>query len=196
MHVKSAVRRADAIVGVTTLTSGVLGAVGLVLIMLATIANVIAREAFNGGIPSAVEGSQELLVICVFLGFGTAQREGKHVATRVLTDHLTGWPKTAVRLIGLLASFVLALWLVWGTGKEAQYSVSIHEQVAGLVTFPAWPARIVVTVGCILLAAEIISSIVRLLASDSKPAAPPRGADSGNADVPDNGTTQVRSNAD
>jgi TRAP-type C4-dicarboxylate transport system permease small subunit len=194
MNVKSALRRADRITRSTTLGCGVFGAAGLVLIMLATIANVIAREAFNSGIPSAVEGSQELLVICIFLGFGTAQREGKHVATRVMTDRLAGWPKVVVRLIGLLASLVLALWLVWGTGKEAQYSVSIHEQVAGLVTFPAWPARIVVTVGCVLLTAEVISSIARLRTGDSKPA-PPAGADSGNADVPDSGPTPVRSDA-
>lgn len=167
----------DRLLKLLTMACAYTGMVAIILIMCVTVANVIARKVFATSVPSAVEGSEEALVVAVFLGFGAAQRTGTHVATHILTSQLHGRVRTAVRAVGVCATLVLAAWMLRGAVKEARYTISIHEQIASVVNFPTWPGRIAVAVGFSLLLAEVIRSGIMLFVSGpvETPQAPIQG---------------------
>ena len=143
-------------------TAAAIGTVGIIIIMAITVANVVARRVFNSSVTSSVEISQQLLVMSAFLGFAYAQRRGAHIATRVVTARLSPWTRVGVRMFGLLATLVLSAWMTWGAYEAAKLSVEINEQIPSVVNFPAWPARVAIAIGFVLLTCELVRSIAVL----------------------------------
>ena len=143
-----ALRRAGAI-------GAYLAAAGIVAIMLATCADVARRTLIGQSLPGVIEGSEVMLVIAAFLGHGSAQRAGAHVATSVVTDRLPERLSQAVRTLGLVAAMLFLLWLLAATGERAWESVQTREYRFGLIKVPVWPARVAITVGLALFTAEV-----------------------------------------
>jgi len=75
----------------------------LVLMMLATVADIIGRHLFSAPIPGTVDIVELMLVYLVFLGIPLAFVAGEHIVVDVLEEVAPGW------LVGWLDR--LALWV-------------------------------------------------------------------------------------
>lgn len=160
---RTALRMVDRLMAPVTVGAAFIGMVALLAIMCLTLANVILRAVANGSVADAVEGSQALLILSVFLGFGIAQRRNTHVATGLLTLRAPPRIATALRAIGMVATMVFGVWFAIAAVKEANYSLSSHESIGGEITFPAWPARVCVIIGVVLLVLETLVKLTKLL---------------------------------
>lgn len=135
-------------------------AAGIVMIMLATTGDVARRWVTGRSIPGAVEGSEVVLVIAVFLGLGLAQRQSTHVATAVVTNRVPARIAAAMRSFGLAMVVVFALWVMITTLAKAQHSFQTGEARFGLVQVPIWPGRLAITLGFLLLSLEAALDLV------------------------------------
>lgn len=127
-----------------------LGAICVVIIALATVADVAGREIFGSPIAGVVELCSVLLVMVVFLSFGAAQLEGAHIRVTLLTDRLPGRWQYWINVGVLILCSIFLLALVWISLERAVDSVSVGEQRFGLIRIPIWPARITVVVGWLI----------------------------------------------
>lgn len=130
------------------------------LLMLVTGADVFLRTFAGRGIPGAVEITEVVLVIAVFLGMMTASIDGMHIRATLVTGALRPTPRRHVRVVGSLIAIATTGWLLYGALLRAIASVTSGEYRFGLVQVPIWPARVAIVVGLFgLLVALILHTI-------------------------------------
>lgn len=150
-----------------TLTSAaaVLGAVAGLITMLVITLDVVWRMWTGRSVPGLLELSETLLVVIVFLSIAYAERVEVHVRTEVLTRKFPRRLRLWTRVVVHAASASISLFLAWATTTRALDSFASAEYQPGLVRFPLWPARIVISIGFILLTIEFALKLVRSIAS-------------------------------
>jgi len=144
---------------------GTIAGLGILVLMLVTTADVALRATSNGGIASAVEVTEVLLVVVVFVGMAGAQLAGSHISTPLVTSRLPRRVAARVRTAACLLSVGLVLWLTYETGVAALESVRIREFRYGLVRIPVWPSKVGVPVGFGLLALVLVHDLRRQVGS-------------------------------
>jgi TRAP-type C4-dicarboxylate transport system permease small subunit len=144
-------RRARAVVDALTVGAAVTSAVVICAIAGLTVADVARRNIQGPSIPGALEISETLLVVAVFLGLPYAEKTGAFVRTTIVTGRLKGRPLRVVQCIALSIMCVALAWIAWASVKNAVQSVREGEVRVGLVQVPIWPGRIVLALGYLLL---------------------------------------------
>jgi TRAP-type C4-dicarboxylate transport system permease small subunit len=155
--------RLDAALGRISTVAADLSAVGILLLMVATIVDVGLRIAGPWGVPGIVEYSEVVLVAIVFLGMGSAQRLGQHVATTVFTDRLPDRWERVCRVSSLALGLMLIGAMTYWSVVRAIGSVGVGEARFGVMHVPIWPARIALALGLVLLSVEMARSLLRVL---------------------------------
>lgn len=156
--------RLDAALGRVSTGAADLAAVGILLLMIATVLDVGLRIAGPWGVPGIVEYSEVILVAIVFLGMGSAQRMGQHVATTVVTDRLPDVWSRACRIASLSLALLLIGAMTYWSISRAIDSVGVNESRFGVMHVPIWPARVALAFGLLLLSVEMTRSLIRALA--------------------------------
>ena len=146
--------------GVFTRASGITGALAIVLIMLGTCADILARGNFTTGLRGVVEASEILLVAAVFLGLGLAQAEGRHVRMTLVISRLSGRTRRVGDVLASAVAVAFFAWLAWASTLRAYDSIINSEYRFGLVRIPLWPGRVAVVVGLLLLLAQLLRTLV------------------------------------
>lgn len=161
----------------------IVGAAGILLLMLVIVANVFSRWLFGSGIAGSVEITEVLLAGLVFLGFGHAQRQGAHISTGLLITRMKPRAASWVQAFGLLLVVGILVWLVHATGERAWASVLDGEQRYGLRRVPIWPARIAIAAGLSVMLLSTLITLTQVVraALGIAPAEPPTG--SGGEDI-------------
>jgi TRAP-type C4-dicarboxylate transport system permease small subunit len=136
-----------------------IGAVGIVVIMLATVSDVLRRWVQGRSVPGVVEGSELVLVVSVFLGLGLAERMGVHVSTSVVTDRLPTRVAGMLNAIGLVVVFLFLVWILAASADRALRSYISGEYRFGLMQIPLWPGRTAIAVGFLVLLLEVARHI-------------------------------------
>lgn len=142
---------------------GVIAAGALVVLMLATVVDVIVRWISRSSVPGMIEVAETALVASVFLGLAWTSMQGGHVAVTIVTDRLR--PRMArivSSLIWLLNAGMLA-WMTVASVLRAIQSTSLNETRFGLVQWSVWPLRWIIAVGLLLWAVVAIVNLVRVL---------------------------------
>lgn len=132
----------------------VVGSIVSMAIMLGMVADVISRSASLGSIPGMIEIIQTFLVVVVFLGLAQAEATGAHVRMNLVTRALPFNVRRVVKAIGMAICAVVSAWMAWASTSRAIHSTISDEVEQGLLSFPVWPARIVMAAGFILLVFE------------------------------------------
>lgn len=136
--------------------------IAVLAITIAIVIDVIGRAIWSVPLDGASEFAVTALIAVVFLGLARAQRTGGNfrvdLVIRLLPDALRWvleavWRVFAAVLVGLLA---------WLSIAEAMHATSIGESTYGTITFPVWPARIILAFGLCVLFLQIVVEIVRL----------------------------------
>ena len=146
-----------------TLQLGVLSGFATLAMMVVVVLDVSGRALFNAPIPGANESAELLLVGMIFLGLAAAQRQRQHFAIEIAVQHLPPAAKRWVTLGGWLVSLAIVGLLAWLSAKQAWASMLRAEASYGTISFPIWPARMVVAFGLGLLALQLAVDSLRLL---------------------------------
>ncbi|GAA2181300.1 hypothetical protein GCM10009847_22580 [Leucobacter tardus] len=142
---------------------GVIAAGSLVVLMLATVADVLVRWITRSSLPGMIEIAETALVTSVFLGLAWTSIQGGHVAVSIVTDRLSPRSARAVStLVWALSAGILA-WMSVALFVRAAQSTSASETRFGLVQWPIWPMRWIIAVGVVLWTVVAIVNLVRAL---------------------------------
>lgn len=140
---------------------GFVGGAGISLLMLVTVYDVTRRALVGSGVPGALEYSEILLVIVVFLGFGLAQQTGAHIRTSLVTSRLRPAVSRWVRITGMAPCLLVAIWMAYGTAERAWASYVSGEYRFGLAEVAMWPGRAAVAVGLATLVLQMSLQFLR-----------------------------------
>ena len=145
----------------------------LTTLTLLVAGSVALRMSMGSGIRGVIEYSEILLVTVAYLSIGVAQREGRHVSITVATSFLALEHQRLVVRIGFLLSLLYVVPMVWEGTAVALDSIARGEARWGLIRVPIWPGRVLLVVGMLMLATELLRQIV---VRGDLPALDPTGA--------------------
>jgi TRAP-type C4-dicarboxylate transport system permease small subunit len=134
----------------------------LVLMLIVETLNVLGRELYVP-LPCALEASESLLVLSVFLAVAYVALNWGHTNVIILTMRL---PQKVQKLLDAFAhffAFVVYGILVAGAWIEAFKQTALLEMRIGVFRFPIWPFRILFAVGLTLLVLQSLSNTIKCL---------------------------------
>jgi len=139
---------------------GLAGAFATLLMMVSIVIDVVGRYAFAHPIQGVVALNEILMVILLFLGLGASQGRGANVRVEIL---LTRLPSRIKGYLNIFAWFVGLV--VFGSityfGIIQAYSSTVTNEVKwGVVKFPIWPGRILLSFGVLILFIQLCVNIV------------------------------------
>ncbi len=143
--------------------SRTLAIVSTVALTLVTAIDVVLRSTTNRGLPGAIEITEVVLVIAVFLGMMTASTEGMHISATLLTDRLPRVAARVTRIVGAVVSIGIAGWVLYGTALRALASLHAGEYRFGIISVPVWPARLAIVIGVAGLLFALVLHLVDLI---------------------------------
>ena len=138
---------------------GIAGEVTVCLLMLLVTAEIVARHVFGSPIPGQVEMAVLSLTVIVYLGLAHAQSQRDHIRVEVFICRFEGRKREAFEALALLICLVPTIFMLCATTKQAYISVRGHEFVTGIISFPVWPSRCIVSLGLALLAFVLVVQI-------------------------------------
>lgn len=133
---------------------GVIAASAIVVMMFATVTDVVYRWFTSSSVPSLTEIAETALVASIFLGLGWTAVVGGHVSMSLVTDSL---PERVAKVVNFLTWTIctaISGWLLYALTMRAISSTNASETRMGFVQWPIWPTRwfMVAGVACLLLA--------------------------------------------
>lgn len=137
----------------------VLSAVAIVAMVIAIAIDVFVRNITGASLPGMIEIAETSMVTAVAFGLAWAGVNGEHVAVTLLTDRFNAtWAKIINVFVWALATFYTA-WLSYANILNSIQSTKAGEIRFGLVQWPMYPMRWVLTIGFISL---LLVSLVNL----------------------------------
>ena len=141
----------------------VTGVIFIVILMLFTASEIIARYVFTSPIPGYVEDVELIMAAIVFLGIGYTQRVGAHIRMDMLITRLTG------RFYHIAEALALLLALVgFGIICISSFQFTLDAYQVGDVTeylyTPTWPSKLCVPLGSFFLCTRFIIQIIKNIA--------------------------------
>lgn len=143
--------------------SRILATASMAALMLVTTIDVVMRTASGRGVPGAIEITEVVLVVTVFLGMMTASTDRMHITATIFTDRLPRRPARWVHAVGGVVSIAIAGWLLYGAALRAITSIRGGEYRFGLVSVPVWPARVAIAIGIAGLLFALILHLVEVI---------------------------------
>lgn len=141
----------------------VLSAVAIVVMVIAIAVDVFVRNATGASLPGMIEIAETAMVTAVAFGLAWAGVNGEHVAVTLLTDRFNAtWTKVIDIFVWTLVAFYTA-WLSWSNILHSIQSTEAGEIRFGLVQWPMYPMRWVLTLGFISLLLVSLLNLYRSL---------------------------------
>jgi TRAP-type C4-dicarboxylate transport system permease small subunit len=132
----------------------------LVLMLIIETLNVMGRELYVP-LPCALEASESLLVLSVFLAVAYVALNFGHTNVIILTMR---FPQRVQKILDAFAHFfavVVYAILAVGAWREAIKQAALLEMRIGVFRFPIWPFRILFAVGLTLLVLQSLSNAIK-----------------------------------
>jgi TRAP-type C4-dicarboxylate transport system permease small subunit len=129
--------------------------------------DVIGRYIFNNPITGAIEISQVLMATMIFLAWPYTQNVKSHIAFEIIVDNYPSRIRKAVKLMTLVLSFILIGSIVWQSSIETLWHWR-ECRTFQTIPLPIAPFEYSVTIGGIILCAELLIDIFHLF-SKSEP---------------------------
>jgi TRAP-type C4-dicarboxylate transport system permease small subunit len=144
-----------------------IGGVSLMLMVILGASDVIGRYVFRHPILGALESSQIMMAVMIFLGWGFTQAQKRHITVDVIMDL---YPARARAILDLLMSFLsLGLFgiLLW---KSALIGISDWQlgRLVEILKVPVAPFKLLIPLGAFFVCIECIIHMIQLLAEIRK----------------------------
>jgi TRAP-type C4-dicarboxylate transport system permease small subunit len=155
---------------------GVVAAVLLVAVMLATTIKVIFRHGLREGLIGADQISGTMLLYIAMLGAAWVLRRNEHVTIDLLLGHVGPRTRWLLSVVSALAGVVVCLIItVFGT-LEVIDSIRTGVRIPAEIEMPRAVNLIVIPIGFLLLALQFLRQAVDLLKGAEAPVPPPTSA--------------------
>lgn len=142
----------------------VAGVLAMVLGLL-IVADVVMR-LLHRPITGVLEITQYVLMpLLVFLSLAFAQSIGEHIRATILVDRLKPSDALVANLSAQAASLVATVTLAIAAIASASFATEIQLVALSAIEVPVWPAKILVALGLILLAVQIVATIMDMVVS-------------------------------
>lgn len=156
---------------------GVVGAVIVAPLILATVYEVFSRYLFNAPTIWAYEVAYMAMGSNFLLGAAVTLRDRGHIRIDLLYGRWSPKTQAAIDIVGYTCLFLpLAWWLSWGLWKYAYFAYLSGETSGDSAWNPIiWPFRVVFFTGFGLLALQATAELVKaayVLAGRPAPGAP------------------------
>jgi TRAP-type C4-dicarboxylate transport system permease small subunit len=128
----------------------------LIPMMLLISTEVVSRWLWRQPIPGTLELSSYMLSIFILLGVAYTQQAKGHVKVTMLTTRLPRRVRLALEMLTtLLSLFIICIlaWQGWVVGLE-------EKTVSDMLRVPQMPFKLLVAVGGVMLALELILDII------------------------------------
>jgi len=140
----------------------VLSSAGGLLILILTLlvpVDVFLRYVFNHPLAGLYELSELMLVGMVYLSITYVQANKGHVVIDIFLTKIPGRPRRAMNLATYFFCLLICFLMTWRTGYLAWQAWDTQDYTSGLVQWPLWPAKAVISVGCGLLGLRLIRDL-------------------------------------
>lgn len=137
--------------------------IATVILMLALCADLATRALLSRSLPGMIELSETMLTTLIFLSIGYVGFRRSHITVTLLTDALPGPLRSLTRSLAEMLSSAFLLWMLYATGTRAIRSFNTGEYKFGLLEWPIWPARWVLTFGVALALMAALWHVVQHL---------------------------------
>jgi TRAP-type C4-dicarboxylate transport system permease small subunit len=127
----------------------------IICLLLLVTSDVVYRFVSKNSIAGAYSLSELLMVGICFLSIAYTQKEKGHVAVDFFTLKLSGKPLQAVEMASSLMSIIISFLLFYRSAVEARIAVDVNLVTSGIVSWPAWPLKIIVAFGFLMLTIRI-----------------------------------------
>jgi TRAP-type C4-dicarboxylate transport system permease small subunit len=126
--------------------------------MISIVIDVIGRQ-LERPIYWVTDISLILIVWLAFLGMGWTQADRGHVRVEFVLDVLPKRMRPIFRTFSWFLSLLLCVFLFVAAALSAVESVKMGEGTIGIVHFPAWPARIALAFGLLILCIQLMVDV-------------------------------------
>lgn len=140
----------------------VIGMVMLMALMLLGASDVVGRYVFNHPITGAVEISEVLMGMVVFLAWGYTMARREHISVDILFNHYPPRVQTIASFVMLLLTLVLFSLIVWQAGTKAMLDWE-QGRLLKMIPIPVAPFKLLVPFGAFFLCLECIIQMIQLV---------------------------------
>ena len=131
----------------------------LLVMTAVVVADVALRNLFGSPLRGAVAFAETAVVVVVFGSWAWGQRKDTHVSFPIVADKLPYRRSNLVQALGLAFATIVLAPIAYRTVFLAKNSYERGETTIGLVSVPVWPAKVVISVGLIVLWLELGRSV-------------------------------------
>ncbi|MGE5255904.1 MAG: TRAP transporter small permease subunit [Hyphomicrobiales bacterium] len=153
----------DRIMDRIALGLSILGALVLLIMLVVTIADVIADKVVGIPFPGATELIMSIMPISVCAFLLSVQIKKRHIVIDLLVNRLNPKARVVLQLMTQPCGVFLFGLLTWLTIPMAVHSVKIAEHTGGNVGVPMYPAKVMIPVATGLVTIQLILELVRTL---------------------------------
>ena len=150
-----------------------LGSLGMLASMAICVADVIGTDFFDWPVPGALEFTESTMVLIVFGALAFTQEKRGHIRVEILYVLFGPRVQSFMDLVTHLVALVFFCLLAWYSFGELSYSWEIDESTMGTIRFPLYPARLLLSVGTVLLivqlALDVVTDFGRMLRGEGPP---------------------------
>src|SRR5262245_878414 len=137
-----------------------LGSVGMMLSMLICVADVVGTNFLDWPVPGTLEITESTMVLIVFGALAYTQQKRGHIRVELLHGYMSPRVRSLMDAVTHALALVFFVLLGWQSLGELTYSWGIRESTMGTIRFPLYPARLLLTVGTVLLAAQLALDVI------------------------------------
>lgn len=151
--------------GIRALSIGAFGvsAACLLLIMVVGSVDALTTNVFLQPVPAALEFSETLLAIGIFLCFAFVTSQREHIAVDLLISRAPLKVQRASTFMALVLSGLVFGLMANEAWTLAMTSLKFDEYANAMIRFPIYPAKFLVAVGCGIASLECVRQLVWLL---------------------------------
>jgi TRAP-type C4-dicarboxylate transport system permease small subunit len=147
----------------------VIGAFVLLLMLVVTIADVVADKLLKLPFPGSTELVMSIMPISVCAFLLSLQIKKRHIAIDIMVNMLGPKARVFLQLLTPPCGIFLFGLLTWLSVPLAIHSVRIGEHTGGNVGVPMYPAKIMIPIATGLVTIQLIIELVRILRDWKKP---------------------------
>lgn len=152
-------RDSDGWVGLLSKAAGAIAGFLIILMTVTILIDVFGRALFNQPLPGGVQLNTTLLVGVVFLALALTQLRKGHIRVDILLVRLSADWYHRLNLVALALGAATFAVISYITLPVALRAFRIGEYETGIINFPMWPARFLLTIGLALFALQLVSDL-------------------------------------
>ena len=149
----------------------IIGAFVLLLMLVVTIADVVADKLLKLPFPGSTELVMSIMPISVCAFLLSLQIKKRHIVIDLVVNRLSPKARVFLQLLTQPCGLFLFGLLTWLTIPMAIHSVNIGEHTGGNVGVPMYPAKVMIPIATGLVTIQLIIEFVRTLGHLKKPPA-------------------------